>query len=1749
MPSGSNYDVVVRLTTVGTSDLAASMSTAQTRTQAFATELEKTNATVTRMSTVTRGVTADGDKYSVTMKQMADSNKQMASSAEGLSGVMVAAGAAFAGAVAALTAGFALVKKGLEDILKAGLEFDSFMEMNRLALGAMQLTFGQYVDATGNAVDQTQQWSNALGQATETQQLLVKQSLSSAVSIQDLAKTFQMMYGAMLAGGAKTQQEMVTFAGVTADMAAVMGTSYERAARQMTLALLGVTRTTGQLGAMLRSMGIDNATLKSWRDQGIIVEELTARLHAFVEMQPQLQTTWIGITTNMKTAWQQLTGALSGDVFTQLKSDMNDLLHSVMDFSTGKLSQSMLDFTGSLGAGIKGAWDIVVSSVKGSFEIINQSMREHGSTWLDFFQLLGIGMVKLTQTAGDAFLNFTAFLQHPIDSMIDSVAMLMAGIIEMFLKGLGWLTEKIGQGAALIAGATGGAIGGGVSAQAEKDAASLRKLADDWEFVRKNGVAATDLINKGLAANAVAALKAELAIRSIGSKNILDMDAVYGGSGNKYVPTGKETDTSKWDAAIQKYQEFIALAQAKMDTSGLSGLDAALAKNYEAWVREDNAITNAQEAIDKAAKAAGKSAAPYDAFSATLRAMNDDAKKLADTKSFDEYALKFSDALAKMDAVAANDTALDKVEATWKTNLRKITDDYAAAVKALGAEPMVDFWNDDKSRAAAIRYYSNLDALDASHAAAIKRNDEQRALNEKTILDEQSGNWAEYYKDLVQKAVNAGKGIVDAMQSSLKTVADTAYKNASTIGDGVNAALLKIRAELKTEGQIWSDYLTGIWGGITKGLGDALLVLETGTGTIKDALKGILNSLLQSFNQMVVEMVKRWVLGLGQMKDASSGSGGLGSLFAGAGQLSTINAQGEVVYHGGAIDMNSKAPGTQTVRTQQQPGQGTAGAVVGGAVTGFGYGSLVGSASGAPGFSSGAAIGGAVAGIAMASLSTAAIAAIGSAIGLGAAAGSVVPIIGTIIGAIIGGLIAVLSSSNTEAKVYGTSLAPQLKTAGEQIQSSVVDVYAKSLLPNTADFAKSVNGIITHYLATTGAAFKIHAGSTEDITKDIQSLLSGIVPTELLHQLIGQKRTGGQDLPGIDNASKYGGELDPTAPINKMLTDLGFTAAKIGELAGQIDTMAPADWMKMLDGLVGVVASADALGKLLKQTYSETIAGIDAEAAKSPAGKLADRLTGVTDLLKAVSFYTGTEQITKGQEAIAAAQQFYDDAKTAMVQLDAMAKQVTQDVIDETKKVLDTLRTPAELASQSVEDLQHDYERMRFAANPEDLAKAWAQAKTDFEAVAGELVNRVKQIKTLLDDIHTLQDAIATGPGPNAQTDPGAWLAANTAAMEKYRTAMLAATPGSPEEIAAATSMAGLIRDRYTMELDLLGRVKSTIESIDASFKSSIEQLQLQSIGGIDPTTGQWKADAHAQGEFAKQQIEILRGQIAGAKGPEELASLNAEIQRWISFLSSQPQDPAHYAESRQYLIDLSKDIKKQFDDAGKTMTDTINKDIATLGTKLSEAETRMSAALDKVQYDLDALVFHFQSAGTFMTGKLNDWGVEIQNQLNALGPVLADMVKNFTDVNTALTGGVEKPGGTGDKPKPIVPIGNDLTNLGLGANDATAALLAFTAALGEGTPGATGAAPSEAGARAPAATAAPPPANASAAAAPPRTITIPPAQISVNVDVTGSSPDEIASAAASAVYDVVVPFVKKSNTELVRALQNYNVLPSRAGR
>lgn len=1649
--NSTEYPVQVKLSTVGGGDVKSTLENLSNASRLMAANIADANAQGIRLSQTFRSATQDGEKYSLTMRQMKDDTKKAVDSWAEFSKGMGYATAVVGGATAAvglMTAGLAALADAYWKLVEPGIEFNSFLEKNKLALSAMTLSFGKYVDAAGVAVDETEQWRNATLQAGETQQMLMKQSLQSAASFQDLARVYQMMSGAMIAGGAKTAEQMVTFTGTVVDMAAVMGTSYDKAARQMTLALMGVTRTTGQLGAMLRSMGVDNNTLRSWREQGIVVEELQKKLEAFRAMQPMLQNTWVGITTNMKTAWQEFTGAVAESTFEPLKKTMQDMLHNVLDFTTGGMTTAAKNVAAALGAAVKSSFEIMLSTAKTMLSLVTATLQSNSLTWLDILKGFAELTVFIVENVSKGLLAMTSAVTHPIDTMAHATARLLANLYE----GMQHILEAIAfvskSGVGNLVG-----IGPGLDQIALPFAAGLERAANQLRILDALANPTTKKLADGFAAIDAQVLKAYTDIQKVGKRvdggtgSILDADNPSPSFGTKdtYKPDKVEKDLSKLEEAFRKFVNSWNAMAAKLDTAGLDGIDQALARNAAQFEKDFSAIDNFSAHMLAAADAANNDAlfegvVELEGYLVDLAKA---AKRLNDEKAIELWALKFEESVSKMNSIAMDDTALDKVEKKWNDNLRKLTDDFENAKRALGSAPLFDFADVD-SMTKFMEWLGKRGQMEAAYVDAVKRNDEQLRLGKQKLHAEQLGDYKAYYDAVKQMAINAGATEFQAAQEASKKSAEMLDKQAQTFGQGLKAGIAAIFASITSFGQDTRDLVVSMWGDLTSAFQEGFYDILTGKiSSLGDVFKNLFDSILKDFSKMLAQMVTRWLMTGDALGNGQGSNGIFGKLLTGIFGDNSVYTPGGTANNGAGatvgLSNQGGIPGLQGGAPLVNGQQGGLGAQGYGAIAGYVGGAVLAYNAFKNSFTktgpadmsyNGTSLGQSTdfGGNAKFGDFAAAAAAIGAAsmaaAGVAALAAAAVPVIGWIAAAailVVGAIISIINGPK-EGHFY-VAISDAFDKSGAR---SAVGNFVHDIMDSTANFVgelamkavgpEGVQKFVTAYNqafkdALGNAKFDFHAGDGGDLNKDVTDFFNKTLPKMAMQAAFGQigyGPHGSSDGPGgvagmdwnLNNQfmDKDGNWIkkqlyDPNAPIPTLLSGIGFSADKINDIALKLSTSQDmAAFKQYLTDLVSIVAGFGDLAKQAGRSASEWQEYFTTQGnAKGTAAEFKTQIANLKGSGTLMATLTGDEQIAAAKQLLQDSGDLMNKLASALQSIFTMIDNIKTTTAATIQSYRDKLLSPSELEAAARGRIAGDFEAIAKAANPEQVQQAWQTVMKDLSQVLDAIVARIQSIKALQQGYADFRAQMAKDAGPQFGTDPFAWLAQNATDIAQVTNDL---ATGTGDAVVNSQKLLDLTKERYNNELAMLARVNAAIQAIQDQHDQTNQNLEMQAMGHVevDPQTGKktWVQDTHAQGEYLKQQYDTLMGQLGSAKTPEEVQSIYNKLQGIISQLAAQPQDPEHYAESRRILQGMNDDSTRVAQELLKKWGKTLETDLSTVGGKLKAGETALAGALDSAQKDFEKYL-----------GLMNDAAA---NSTDALNLMAATIIATMTDLGNYMT-------------------------------------------------------------------------------------------------------------------------------------------------
>jgi hypothetical protein len=820
----------------------------------------------------------------------------------------------------------------------------------------------------------------------------------------------------------------------------------------------------------------------------------------------------------------------------------------------------------------------------------------------------------------------------------------------------------------------------------------------------------------------------------------------------------------------------------------------------------------------------------------------------------------------------------------------------------------------------------------------------------------------------------------------------------------------------------------------------------------------------------------------------------------------------------------------------------------------------------------------------------------------GAAVASAVPVVGWVVAAVLLVVAAALAifSGPKEGHVY-----LQIQQA---FDSSGVETAATHFVQNTIGGVVDYMGALATragkdgsammaasraaFMATYGnAAFDLAAGDPKDLQGDVNQFFSQTLPTLVMKAGFGQTGPpGNRDATGgiagmdwnLNNPGKMdaagnwigGGKLfDKDAPIPKFLDGIGVSQEKIAEIATKLASGGDIKaFQTYLLDFVGVVTDLSELSKKFGQSTEDWRTAL--AKARNEQGTAASFKTSI-DNLKAqgtgIDTMTPEDQVAAAKGLVTASQAVLQNMASALQAIFDMQEAIKKTTADTIQSYKDKLLKPSEIEAQSRADYTRDVAAIATAANPKDVQAAWQQVMKDLSTTLDAIVARINAIKSLQQSYADFRTQMAKDAGPQFGTDPTAWLADNQKQIDAVTLTLKTAT--GDDAIAGAKTLLQLTQERYQNELNMLGRVNSAISSISEIGKTTSDNLKMQAMGHVETDAQgnkKWVADTHAQGDYLKGQYDDLMKQLGSAKTPEEVQKIYSKLQGVISQLAAQPQDPEHYAESRQILGGMNDAATQAATDLLKKWGKTLEDDLGGTGDKLKAGETALADALAAAQKDFTDTLALMSDASTRATSALGDMADDITVAMQQV----AKVIEHWTFVVTNPAG-TKDPNWDYDKnaPKDTSGGGGGATTpakkdeWGDDPDDET--LLICTACYHGGATDGNGPdkgthkrKPGKPGRQPNSQTAPGSPANATTPGGAPgdggtdadkaaalkkqmddlsKSLANTPPSIAVTVN--SGSPEDIANAVADAVYAETLDAIQKNNVNLVRAIRENPVL------
>jgi hypothetical protein len=453
--------------------------------------------------------------------------------------------------------------------------------------------------------------------------------------------------------------ELAAFTATLGNFATASGRSFEELSAQTSRVLQGVLTIRNPIVALLRGMGVDNATIKSWVDQGIAIQEIQKRLIEFQRIGPDINKTWAGVKSNIQDVFQQASGAMMTPVMETAKEIGIGIVGSLTETvdesgrQVTRLSRDTIETMTRMGQAIKEGFLVVSGVVKTVADVATTALNSVGYTWKELFQKMAAG------TAVSISAMQQMWAAYKTDTI--AIAVVIAEYMKWALdpKGMSW--SQFGE-------------------HMKKVSAELRSQLDkDLDEAGANAKKKLDSIFAPLFVkeDTISGLKiARELLKGLGQDtSVVDAQIkILSGTFGNGDPKEKGLDSAVKRVAEQ-FLDFKKSLETKFDLSGLSGLDKALMENQLHFEKTNAQIDRWKERLEGMSASQLARAGVKD-IAGTITGMKEGAKGAliaADDKAFADAERKYADAYARIGKLAS-DSAEDQIEASRKVKQQQLRD-------------------------------------------------------------------------------------------------------------------------------------------------------------------------------------------------------------------------------------------------------------------------------------------------------------------------------------------------------------------------------------------------------------------------------------------------------------------------------------------------------------------------------------------------------------------------------------------------------------------------------------------------------------------------------------------------------------------------------------------------------------------------------------------------------------------------------------------------------------------------------------------------------------------------------------------------------------------------------------------------------------------------------------------------------------------------------------------------------------------
>lgn len=272
--------------------------------------------------------------------------------------------------------------EGMKGFVQRGIEFNSTIEQSRIGMASLIATMAKLQDEQGRTLEGAEKYAAAQSVAADMMKEIQRLGLETTATTQELVQGVQNVMGAAMNAGLKLEQ-IPKFAVTAAQAMQAMGIPLVQMRTEIEALLTGNINKAQDL--LAPRLGIDKATIESWREQGVLFDKLMEKMAAFELAGKDVAQTWRGLTSNFSEAMDMLAGQSAQGISGNLKEVVSEFQKLLLTTEGGsprisedfeQIAKVITRLEDALGGNILSAAQGFASAVRG----INDSIGEMGGT-------------------------------------------------------------------------------------------------------------------------------------------------------------------------------------------------------------------------------------------------------------------------------------------------------------------------------------------------------------------------------------------------------------------------------------------------------------------------------------------------------------------------------------------------------------------------------------------------------------------------------------------------------------------------------------------------------------------------------------------------------------------------------------------------------------------------------------------------------------------------------------------------------------------------------------------------------------------------------------------------------------------------------------------------------------------------------------------------------------------------------------------------------------------------------------------------------------------------------------------------------------------------------------------------------------------------------------------------------------------------------------------------------------------------